>query len=393
MNLLILGGTSFLGPAIVESAKARGWTVTLFNRGKTNPGLFPDIEQIHGDRDPTKAPGLEPLAEAIKGGRSWDAVVDTSAYVPRVARASAELLKGTVRHYILVTTVNVYAEGIPAHANETAPLAPELPADSEKLTNETYGPLKAACERAVGAVYGDRATMLRPGLIVGPGDPTDRFSYWPVRMSRGGDVLVPSSNAPLASEVCFIDVRDLADFCCTCAEGGHGGAYNCAGPAGQLTMDGLVWGCRAAFGDAVTLVPIDEEWLLEKGVGPWMGMPLWIPASMAGEATMGSISRARAIERGMKFRPLAVTARDTADWFAQKRPDFDFGAKPGAPGISRTKEAELIAAWRAREDAKPEREAVPAVAPESKPGAEPEVTPEAKSDAEPAPKPSAKSST
>ncbi len=353
MNLLVLGGTSFLGPAVVESAKARGWTVTLFNRGKTNPGLFPDIEQIHGDRDPKKAPGLEPLAAAIKAGRTWDAVVDTSAYVPRVATASAELLKPVVRHYILITTVNVYAEGMPAHADESAPLAPTPPDADEKVTNETYGPLKAACERAVTAVYGDRATHLRPGLIVGPGDPTDRFTYWPARMARGGEVLVPSSKSPWASEVCVIDVRDLGDFCCTCADGGHGGAYNCAGPAGPLTMDGLVWGCRAAFGDAVTLVPIDEEWLLENEVGPWMGLPLWIPSSMAGEANMGSMSRARAIEGGMKFRPLAVTARDTAEWFAKKRPDFDFGAKPGAPGISRAREAELITKWRARTEPEP----------------------------------------
>ncbi len=348
MNLLILGGTAFLGPAIVESAKARGWTVTLFNRGKTNPGRFPDLEQIHGDRDPKKGLGLEPLAAAIKGGRTWDAVIDTSAYTPRVARASAELLKPAVRHYILVTTVNVYAEGMPAHADESAPLAPSPAEGEEKVTNETYGPLKAACERVLAEVYGERATMLRPGLIVGPGDTTDRFSYWPVRMSRGGEVLVPEAVKPWAAEVCFIDVRDLADFACVCAEGGHGGAYNCAGPAGPLTMDGLVWGCRAGFGDAITLVPVGEAWLLEQGVQPWMGLPLWIPSSMAEEATMGSMSRRRAIEGGMTFRPLATTAADTAAWFAKAKPDFEFGAKPGATGISRAREAELIAQWRAK---------------------------------------------
>jgi 2'-hydroxyisoflavone reductase len=348
MNLLILGGTSFLGPAIVENALARGWKVTLFNRGKTNPGRFKDLEQIRGDRDPDKAPGLEPLAAAIRAGRTWDAVIDTSAYVPRIAKASAELLKSAVRQYILVTTVNVYAEPLPKHADERAALAPSPPADDEKLSNENDGPLKAACERAVSAVYGDRATMLRPALIVGPEDPTDRFTYWPARMQRGGRVLTPSSPTPWKCETSFIDVRDLGAFANTCAEKGHGGAFNCAGPAGTLTMDGLVWGCRAAVGNEVELVPVDEAWLLEQGVQPWMGLPLWIPAQIADEATMGTISRRRALDHGLQLRPLADTARDTAAWFAKTKPDFDFGAKPGAAGLSRAKEAELLKAWKER---------------------------------------------
>ena len=348
MNLLILGGTGFLGPAIVEDAARRGWKVTLFNRGKTNPGRFKDLEQIHGDRDPAKAPGLEPLQQAVAAGRTWDAVIDTSAYVPRIARASAELLKPAVRQHVLVTTVNVYAEPLPRHADESAPLAESPPAQEEKLSNENYGPLKAACERAVAAVYGDRATMLRPALIVGPGDPTDRFSYWPVRMRRGGRVLVPSSVQPWKCETSFIDVRDLGTFACTCVEKGHGGAFNCAGPAGALTMDGLVWGCRGAFGDQVELVPVDEAWLLQQGVQPWMGLPLWIPSSLADEATMGAIGRDRALQSGLTLRPLAETARDTAAWFLKERPDFDFGSKPGAPGLSRAREAELLKTWSER---------------------------------------------
>jgi 2'-hydroxyisoflavone reductase len=350
MKLLILGGTSFLGPALVESATARGWTVTLFNRGKTNPGLFKDrdIEQIHGDRDPKKAPGLEPLATAIRAGRTWDAVIDTSAYVPRITTASAELLKPAARQYVLITTVNVYAEPLPVHADESAPLAPEPAVIDEKVSNESYGPLKAACERALTKVYGDRATLLRPGLIVGPGDPTDRFTYWPARLQRGGEVLIPKSSDPWASEASFIDVRDLADFACVCAEKGHGGPYNCMGPDGPLTFDGLIFGCRAAFGNEVSYVPADEAWLLEQQVTPWMGFPLWIPASMAEEARMGGMNRRKAIEHGLKFRPLAQTARDTAEWFAKAKPDFDFGAKPGAAGISRARESELIAAWKAK---------------------------------------------
>ena len=346
MNILILGGTSFLGPAIVESARARGWIVTLFNRGKTNPGMFKDLEQIHGDRDPNKAPGLEPLAAAIRAGRTWDAVIDTSAFVPRITRASAELLKPAARQYILITTLNVYADPLPVHADESAPLAADPQVIDEKLSNETYGPLKAACERALTAVYADRATMLRPGLIVGPGDPTDRFTYWPVRLQRGGEVLIPNSKNPWGCETSFIDARDLADFACVCAQNGHGGAFNCAGPNGALTFDGFIFGCRGAFGNHVNFIPADDDWLLEQQVQPWMGMPLWIPASMSAEAPMGGINRRKAIEQGLKFRPLAQTARDTADWFMKIKPDFDFGAKPGAPGISRALEAELIAAWK-----------------------------------------------
>lgn len=360
MNLLILGGTSFLGPALVESARAHGWTVTLFNRGKTNPGLFKDqgIEQIHGDRDPQVAPGLEPLAAAIRTGRTWDAVIDTSAYVPRITTASAELLKPAVRQYVLITTLNVYADPLPAHADESAPLAQDLPGGEEKVTNESYGPNKAACERALAAIYGDRATMLRPTLIVGPGDPTHRFTYWPARIQRGGEVLVADSTNPWDIEASIIDVRDLADFACTCAEKGHGGAFNCAGPNGPLTFDGLVMGCRAAFGNEITLVPVDEEWLLQQGVQPWMGLPMWIPGSMAAEATMGSIDRKKSIVAGMMFRPLAVTARDTADWLTKAHPGFDFGSDPvkpgengpkrGAPGLSRAREEDLLAAWKAR---------------------------------------------
>ena len=265
-----------------------------------------------------------------------------------VAKASAELLKPAVRQYIVVTTVNVYAEPLVKHADESAPLAADPPADEEKLSNTNYGPLKAACERAVSAVYGDRATMLRPALIVGPEDPTDRFTYWPARMQRGGRVLVPGTSEPWKSETSFIDVRDLGAFANTCAEKGHGGAFNCAGPAGTLTMDGLVWGCRAAFGNQVELVPVDEAWLLQQGVQPWMGLPLWIPASMSDEATMGAISRQRALDHGLALRPLAETARDTAAWFAKARPDFDFGTKSGAAGLGRAREAELLKAWADR---------------------------------------------
>lgn len=347
MNLLILGVTLFLGPAIVESARANGWTIALFNRGKTNPGLFADIGQIHGDRDPNIALGLEPLAAEIRAGRTWDAVIDTSAFVPRITTASAELLKPAVRQYILITTLNVYADPLPANSDESVPLAKDLSEAQEKLTNEKYGPNKAACQRALAAIYGERATMLRPMLIVGPGDPTDRFTYWPAQMQRGGEVLVASSLKPWNVETSIIDVRDLADFACTCAQKGHGGAFNCAGSNGPLTFDGLVQGCRAAFGNEIVLIPVDEEWLLEQKVQPWMGIPMWIPASMAAEATMGSINRRKSIENGMRFRPLAQTARDTAQWMEETRPDFEFGAKPGAAGISRAHEAELIAAWKA----------------------------------------------
>lgn len=349
MKILILGGTAFLGPQLVEAAQDAGDEVTLFNRGKTNPGLFPDVEKLHGDRDPQKGEGLKALADAVKAGRRWDAVIDTSGYVPRVVRASAELLKDAARQYVFISTVSVYPN-FTAGMDETAPVGTLQDPAEEKVSGLTYGPLKVLCEAAATAVFGDRATNIRPGLIVGPGDPTDRFTYWPVRVARGGRVLIPAAPQPRKAFVSFIDVRDLASWSVRCARDGHGGVYNASGPKGTLTFDEMVDGCKAVVSDPVDFIPVEEAWLLKQGVGPWMQLPLWIPAEPGETAGgMGLISRTKAVEHGLTFRPLADTARDTLAWFNAERPaDYDFGTKPGAAGLTKAREAELLAAWAAR---------------------------------------------
>jgi 2'-hydroxyisoflavone reductase len=347
-RILILGGTAFLGPELVEAARARGWHVTLFNRGRTNPGRFADLPAIRGDRDPAKDGGLKALAEAIEGGARWDAVVDTSGYFPAHVKASAELLKRAARQYVFISTVSVYAEPLKPGADEDAPVGTIPDPTITRMSNEAYGPLKALCEREAAAVFGDRATSIRPGLIVGPGDPTDRFTYWPVRIARGGRVLVPGFARPREAFVSMVDVRDVAEFAVRCIADGHGGTFNCSGPAGPLTFDEMVAGCKAVVSTPVEFVPVDEAWLLEQRVAPWMGLPLWIPQD-SDSAAMGSLSRARAIAAGCTFRPLADTARDTLRWWQARTPaPPEWGSDPRQPGLSAAREAGLLKAWAER---------------------------------------------
>jgi 2'-hydroxyisoflavone reductase len=342
MKILILGGTAFLGPELVAAFRAKGAEITLFNRGRTNPGLFADLEQLRGDRDPAKAPGLSALEAEIRKGRTWDAVIDTSAYVPRIASASATLLKPAVSQYVLISTVSVYADQAKAGATEDDAVATTPDPTVETVSGETYGPLKALCEREILNVFGDRATVIRPGLIVGPGDPTDRFTYWPIRLARGGRVLLPVAKDPWKSQVQFIDVRDLAEFTVKCVKDGHGGTINATGPDGPMSFEEMVFGIRAAAANRVEFVPVPEETVLAKGIGPWMELPLWVPQSPDG-AGLGTASIAKALGLGLAFRPLAATARDTIDWFVKAREgglEFDFGKRPGRDGgLSRERES------------------------------------------------------
>lgn len=342
MKLLILGGTGFLGPSVVASALERGWEITLFNRGRTRPGLFPDLEKLQGDRDPKVGEGLKALE-----GRSWDAVVDTSAYVPRIARASAELLAQGAKQYLIVSTISVYGAMREPGMDETAPVATIPDETVERVDGETYGPLKALCEKAIEEIMPGRTTVVRPGLIVGPGDSSDRFTYWPVRIDRGGEVLAPG---PMDGPVQFIDVRDLGEFCVKLIEDGHAGVYNATGPKGRLTMAETLHGCKAVTSSDAHFTWVDPEFLLEQQVGPWMEMPLWIPGGDMGG--MNQTSCAKGIERGLTFRPLAETARDTLAWHKAERPaDYDFGSRRGGAGMKAEKEAAVLKAWHARQEA------------------------------------------
>lgn len=329
MRILILGGTVFLGRHLTDAALARGHEVTLFNRGQSNPGLYPDVEQVHGGRDG----GLVPLA-----GRRWDTVIDTSGYLPRVVRASAELLAGSVDTYTFISSKSVYADMSRPGVDESAPVA-ALPegASPEEVGGENYGPLKALCEREVQAALPGRALIIRPGLIVGPHDPTDRFTYWPHRMARGGEALAPE---PRDKHVQFIDARDLAEWIVSMVGRGATGVYNANGRPGELMMAALLDVCIQLAGADTTLTWVAESFLTEHGVGAWMDLPLWIPTSETALAGFLEGSVARALAAGLTYRPLEETIRDTLAWDATRPPDA-----PRKAGLTPEREAELLAAW------------------------------------------------
>jgi 2'-hydroxyisoflavone reductase len=329
-RILILGGTGFLGPALVHAALARGDAVTLFNRGKTNPGLFPDVEQVHGDRDG----GLDALRD-----RRWDVVVDTSGYVPRLVGASAALLAPSVERYVFVSSISAYDEAIPPGSDEDAPTAPLADPASEDV-RANYGALKAASERAARAAMPGRVLVVRPGLIVGPGDPTDRFTYWPVRLRRGGEVLAPGDGT---DPVQVIDVRDLASWMIAMAAARATGNFNAVGPARRTGMREVLAEVAAGTGSSATLTWVPWPFLERHKVEPWSDLPAVIPATGEGGG-MSQVSVARAVAAGLRFRRVAETSRDTLAWW-EGLPE-ERRAKLRA-GLSAAREAEVLAAWRA----------------------------------------------
>jgi 2'-hydroxyisoflavone reductase len=338
LKLLVLGGTGFLGPHFVEAARKRGHTLTLFNRGKTNPDKFSgedyrDIEQLHGDRKTDLT--------ALAGERQWDAVLDTSAYIPADVTRSAKLLAPKIKQYVLVSTISVYAKNdVPS--DENSPLAVLADPTVDKVSNETYGGLKALCEKAAEAELPGRATVVRPGLIVGPGDNSDRFTYWPARADRGGEILGPGSAQDPTQ---FIDVRDLAEFLLTTIERGQFGIYNADGAPGALTMGALLRESQRASGKKSSVTWVPADFLEAQKVSAWGDMPAWIPAR--GEyAGFGRTSVSKARAAGLTYRPLRETVRDTLAWW-RKLPE-ERRAKPKA-GLSAQREGEVLAAWHAQE--------------------------------------------
>jgi 2'-hydroxyisoflavone reductase len=326
MNLLILGGTVFLGRHLVTAAQGRGHQLTLFNRGRTNPDLFPDIEKIHGDR----SADLDKL-----NNRRWDAVIDTSGYLPGVVDASAKALSGRVGRYLFISTISVYSDFSRLHMDETAPVARLGRPEQVELSNETYGPLKVHCEDAVQAVYGERSLVIRPGLIVGSYDPTDRFTYWPMRIAQGGEMLAPEgAHVPIQ----FIDGRDLAEWCLHGVETGLSGVYNATGPATPYTLGELLTVCQEVAGTSVQLTWATAEFLADQQVIPFGDLPLWVPDESRGIST---VDCRRAIAAGLAFRPTEATVRDTLVW-RRSLPD----APALRAGLTAAREAELLAAWR-----------------------------------------------
>jgi 2'-hydroxyisoflavone reductase len=329
MKILVLGGTSFLGPHTVEAALASGHELTLFNRQRTHADLFPAVEKLKGDRNGDYA---------ALAGRTWDAVIDTHAHLPRWVRLAADALKDSVGQYVFVSTISVYPMPWRAVVREDAPVE-RLPdgVAEEPFAMERYGALKVLCEEAAEERMPGRVTVARPGLIVGPLDPTDRFTYWPARIARGGEVLAPGNPD---AEVQFVDARDLGLFLVRTIEDGHAGVFNAVGFQGRLSMQEMLHGCKAAVNTDCSLTWVDEEFLLAQEVGPWMEMPLWIPTG--GEAG-AHFDNAAAIAHGLSFRPPAETMRDVAAWAATRPADHRWGA-----GLAADKEARVLAAWRAR---------------------------------------------
>lgn len=325
MQLLIIGGTRFLGRALVDAALAAGHEVTLFNRGQSNPGLYPEVEQLQGDRDG----GLDVLK-----GRRWDAVIDTCGYVPRVVRASAELLATAVDHYTFISTISVYADFATIGIDEYSPLGTMEDETVEEITGETYGPLKVLSEQAVDEAMGMRSLHVRSGLIVGPHDPTDRFTYWPVRVARGGPMLAPGDPD---QAVQFIDVRDIAQWTIRATEQRLTGPYNVTGPDTRLTMHHLLETCQQVSQSDAQAIWVSEKFLLENEIAPFSQMPLWVPAEMAG---LEMVNCAKAMAKGLRVRPLTTTIRDTLDWHKTRPGDHQWRA-----GLTPERETELLQAW------------------------------------------------
>jgi 2'-hydroxyisoflavone reductase len=323
VRLLVLGGTAFLGRAVVEAALARGDQVTLFTRGETNPDLFPEAEHLRGDRERDLS-ALE--------GHAWDAVIDTSGYVPRVVRASAELLAPAVGHYVFVSSVSVYAPGMPPGFDESWPLAELDDPEVEEVRGDTYGGLKVLCERAVEEAFEGRCTQVRAAVIVGPHDPTGRFTYWAHRLARGGEVLLPG---PPERPFQVIDVRDVAEWMLRAADERTSGAFTVAHPSWELSK--LVEAGRAVGSADPEPVWVDERFLLEQGVGPWLELPLWIPGT-SDARNMLEADVACAVAAGLRFRTLEDSVRGALQG-AELVPDV---------GLAPERERELLRLWRAR---------------------------------------------
>jgi 2'-hydroxyisoflavone reductase len=341
LRILILGGTGFTGPFQIQFALGRGHKITTFNRGKTHPGELPkEVEQLVGDRNGN--------LDALKG-RQWDVVIDNPTSIPVWVRDAAQVLKGNVDRYVFISTISVYADTSKPGTTEDAPLAKYTGPDPMKETRESliaskfalYGPLKALSEAEAEKWFPNKTLIIRPGLIVGPRDETDRFSYWPVRIDKGGEVLAPGDPS---DPVQFIDGRDLAEWTIRMVENGATGIYNATGPAKKLGIGEMLDTIKTTEKSKATLTWVNADFLESQKVAPWSDMPVWIPPR-GEEAGGNQVSIQRAVDKGLTFRPLADTTRDTLAWF--KSQPAERQAKLRA-GITPEREAEVLAAWKKR---------------------------------------------
>jgi 2'-hydroxyisoflavone reductase len=339
MRLLILGGTGFIGPYQVRYALERGHHVTIFNRGREHVQWPGPVEELLGDRNTGDLKSLE--------GREWDVCIDNPTTLPFWVRDAGNSLRGRVKHYIFISTISVYAENNTPNADESAALAPYTGSDAMAETLDTlhkdmelYGPLKALSEKEAEKQFPKRTTIIRPGLIVGPGDETDRFTYWPVRLSKGGEVLAPGDGS---DPIQMIDARDLAEWSIRMAEARRAGIFNATGPTTTLLMRDMLDGVKASIHSDAKLEWVSTDFLEAQKVEPWSDMPAWVPA-IGDTAGFGQRNIRRALDAGLTFRPLAQTAADTLVWFraqpAERQEKLRAGIKPD-------REREVLSKWHA----------------------------------------------
>lgn len=351
LRILILGGTGFTGPHQVRYAVGRGHHVTVFNRGRRDADLPAEVVALQGDRN--EAGGLAALEAEVTRGTRWDVVIDNPTTLPHWVRDAGQVLKDATSQYIFISTISVYADTSRPGMDETTALAQyqgtdvlaETMASYQANVGALYGPLKAASEREAARWFGDRVTIIRPGLIVGPGDTTGRFTYWPVRLARGGDVLAPGSGH---DAVQFIDARDIAEWTIRMAEDRITGTFNATGPAGELTMAEMLGGIRGAFPgtNPTRLVWAPADFLQEQRIRGWSDMPVWVPPA-PDNAGFSRVSVARAMAAGLTFRPLADTTRATLEWFRAQPADV----QPRIGGaFTAEREAAALTALRSRGD-------------------------------------------
>jgi 2'-hydroxyisoflavone reductase len=335
LRVLILGGTGFIGPHFVAALTAHGHRVTVFNRGKDPAKVPAGVVQLFGDRNGQ--------VDALKG-HDWDAVIDDSGFTVRQVRLTAELLKGHIKRYIFISSISAYADlAVPGIA-ENYKLATVADPSTDDLGGGNYGGLKALCEQLIEHTYQDSATIIRPTYIAGPGDTTDRFTYWPVRVARGGAMLAPGSPA---DAIQFIDVRDLADFVRLCAEKHLSGRFNACDPPRAVTIGALLEAGRRITGADTRFVWASVPFLTEQKVigadaTDGNALPIW-NAAVGAEAGAALVSPARAVSHGLTFRSLDQTIRDTLEW-QQQRPPAQQILKAG---LSPQREAELLKKLRA----------------------------------------------
>ncbi len=331
MKILIIGGTRFVGRHLVNAALAREHSVTLFNRGKSNPALYAgnaQVKSIQGDREKDLA---------LLSGQSWDAVIDTCGYVPRIVRLSAQALKPAVGRYVFISSISVYSDTSKIGIDENDPLGKLEDESIEDISGGSYGPLKALCEQAVQQEFGEQALIIRPGLIVGPYDPTDRFTYWPVRLALGGEVLAPEKpEVPVQ----IIDGRDLAEFIIKLIEAHAHGSFNATGPQAELSLGAMLEACKQVSASDAIFRWASVEFLAENKVEPWKDMPVWVPDTPE-EAGFSRVNISRALAAGLTFRGLDETVSDTLAWASTRPVEYSWRA-----GLEMERETELLTRLR-----------------------------------------------